>query len=1074
MNPHPAIIPHEAILASAGSGKTFRLAHRFIRLLAHDVEPNRIIAITFSRKAAGEIFTAIVTHLQAAAADPQEAAATAARIECPHLTTADFLVLLRRFLNELQHLHISTIDSFTIGLLRAFPMELGLSPTFDVMNNDSTEALQARTQALDRLFQVAIRHPLEQQALLQAFKQATFGRETKSFAREFDTFIANHHSQFKQLPTPRTWGDTQRIWPAGCRWLAPATDPSNSLQQLRQHAIEGDWKDFARKKWLEFLDAMETWHPSLSKSPIDYLGDRLLANATELENGRITLDINRTSYTRTGPPTAWMLTIVHHMMHQYLTHALEVTRGIYQLLSRFENVYDELIRRPGLITFDDAPYLILRNGRQPSRQAHDAQLLHIDYRLDSQLDHWLIDEFQDTSDPQWAVLSNLADEVLQDTQGNRSFFFVGDVKQAVYGWRGGNHKLFGQILSHYGSRIQQIPLNMSFRSAPAVLEVVNSAFADLPTDADQIPPATAAQWADYWGTHIPRNDQTPPTGYAALIEAGEASNDQLATYQACADLLHDINPLARGIKVAILVRKNDTAREIANHLRNAHPEMPVTVEGDAQVADNPVVLLLLALVQYAAHPGDSLAREQLRMSPIGDSLFSSRLSPTDLLRDIYRNGYQSFLDSWIKRLDAAHPLDAFGHQRGAAMLDAAAAFDAAGQRDPGKFIALMRAHRFQGQTAESTIRIMTVHKSKGLGFDMVIVPDLAFGNSLRSRNGSDIHIAQTPAGQPHWALRMPVKAAAAQDPVLDQEAEQLTVDHCFENLCGLYVALTRAKRGLYLITTPPTKTKTNTLHAAAFLRLQLIGDPRAQPATHRSVNGTSYGWLHESGQPNWYMEQPEAPAPAPATRATIPPHFPRKKSKRRRLLKGSPSSRAEGARAAHLLFTPSVHRSLELGTAVHGLFEQVNWIDDSPAEEVIARWHTRMLAKDEEAEKHFQTAYLAPAFQHALARPSGPVTLWREKTFEAVIEDEWITGTFDRVVLVHDTAGNVINADILDYKTNDVSPDNLADTVDHYRPQLALYAQALSLLTAIPPDRITCHLLFTRTGQVIRVDMAKT
>ena len=62
----------------------------------------------------------------------------------------------------------------------------------------------------------------------------------------------------------------------------------------------------------------------------------------------------------------------------------------------------------------------------------------VDYRLDGHFDHWLLDEFQDTSDLQWQVLANLIDEVLQDTSGKRSFFYVGDVKQAIYGWRAGN------------------------------------------------------------------------------------------------------------------------------------------------------------------------------------------------------------------------------------------------------------------------------------------------------------------------------------------------------------------------------------------------------------------------------------------------------------------------------------------------------------------------------------------------------------------------------------------------------------------------------------------------------------
>lgn len=1057
------LIQHEAILASAGSGKTFQLAHRYIRLLAHGVEPNRIIAITFSRKAAGEIFTAIVTHLRAAATSDDEARDTAARIQLPHLQAADFLQILRRFLNDLQRLHISTIDSFTIGILRAFPLELGIAPVFDVTNNQSTEAERARFDALTRLFREPQEDEESKRDLLEAFKQATHGKETKSFAREFDQFIADYQEFYKLLPDRAAWGQPDRVWPDGTPWLTPPPDLRAALESLADYTGGHEWKAFAQEKWRIFLSELEHWHPGLPWARIVYLADRLLPAADTLRDGRIDLKINRDTYALSGPPADWMWTIVRHLMHSSIRASLESTQGIFRLLDRFEKLYDAHIRRPGLITFDDAQFLIMQGGRALSREADDPTRLHIDFRLDSKLDHWLVDEFQDTSDLQWEVLRNLADEILQDTQGTRSFFFVGDVKQAIYGWRGGNYKLFGHILDKYDKRIDQRKLHVSFRSAQPVLDAVNKAFEPLP---DEIPAPVQKQWNTFWEPHTCRDDKAPPPGHMALIEAGEDWRDQEACFKACADILREIRPLRRGLTTAILVRRNKTAHVIANIIRTTCPDIPVAVEGESAVTDNPVVLLLLALVQYAAHPGDTLAREHLRMSPLFRPTTEEGPVSASLLTEIYQDGYQTFLRRWSEHLDAAHPLDDFGRHRLHALLDAAGEFDATGNRHPDDFTAFVRAYTFPEQAADSTVRIMTVHKAKGLGFDIVLLPELT--GSITAGLDRGIHIARDAEGQPDWALLMPNKTVREQDSVLLRESIQAEHDGCFENLCVLYVALTRAKRGLYCIATPPPKTS-EALTFASYLRQQLGGDKGARAGTPLTLGEAKYGVIYENGPGDWYKDT-AAPKPEGETKKkAIPARFPKKKSKRRRLLQVSPSSRAEESRPAHTFFMSNVTRSLDFGTAVHGLFEQVDWSDTMNADQAIKQWTATVPDSDEEAIAHFRQALFTPEFQTALKKPGGDITLWREKTFEAVIDDEWVTGTFDRAVIVRDETGQIVQAEILDFKTNEVNEDTITETAGHYRPQLEFYAKALAKLTAFDHRRIVCKLLFTRLGRVVTV-----
>ena len=256
---------------------------------------------------------------------------------------------------------------------------------------------------------------------------------------------------------------------------------------------------------------------------------------------------------------------------------------------------------------------------------------------------------------------------------------------------------------------------------------------------------------------------------------------------------------------------------------------------------------------------------------------------------------------------------------------------------------------------------------------------------------------------------------------------------------------------------------------ANLLRLQLTGDTATRPAHRVRIQEHEYGLLCANGQGDWYSDCPmvaptmEVPAPA------WPERFARRLSVRRRLMRVSPSSRAEGPRPAHLLFATAVNRSLDLGTAVHGMFEQVEWSDHTTADAAIARWRARQVDGDPEAEAHFRQALEASAFQEALAQPGAGAVCWRERMFEAVIDREWVTGTFDRVVIERDGDGTVTRAFIQDFKTNVISEGEEERTVDHYRPQLALYAQALAKLIGCPAERIVCQLLFTRSQRVVTV-----
>ena len=132
-------IPNTMIRASAGTGKTYQLTNRFIRLLLYGASPERIIALTFTRKAAGEFFEGILDKLAKAADDPAKAADLAGDIEHAGVGQAEFRAALRRLVDSMGCLSLGTIDSFFHRVLGLFSTEFGLGGRFEMMDEFEKE-----------------------------------------------------------------------------------------------------------------------------------------------------------------------------------------------------------------------------------------------------------------------------------------------------------------------------------------------------------------------------------------------------------------------------------------------------------------------------------------------------------------------------------------------------------------------------------------------------------------------------------------------------------------------------------------------------------------------------------------------------------------------------------------------------------------------------------------------------------------------------------------------------------------------------------------------------------------------
>lgn len=1049
---------HEMILASAGSGKTYALTGRFVRLLAEGAPPERIVALTFTRKAAGEFFDEILKKLAEAAADAGRARRLAAEVGRPELGREHFLGLLRGVTEAMPRLRLGTLDSFFARIARAFPLELGLAGEFDILQPHA--ARLERRRVLRRMFARAGGLDDAQREFIEAFKRATFGREEKRLGAQLDAFLDEHQEVYLSAPRAEQWGDPARIWPDGNAWL-PLRSRSEALARLRANLPWPAMNAAQRLKWEEFFTEMADWAPGAEWGGAMAL---LLKNSfavwPDLRRGAAEIMVMRRRLALDEPACAALDALLAAVAGGELTRRLETTRGIHAVVRGYEQTYHALVRRAGRLTFADVQRLLAPEAGAPALSSEPgSDRLFIDYRLDAEIDHWLLDEFQDTSFGQWAVLRNLIDEVVQDPSGGRSFFCVGDVKQAIYTWREGDPRLFREILRHYTAAapgaIATGHLDESWRSGPALIAMVNRVFGDAPALAELFPGSLSEAWNAEWRDHV--SAVPDRRGQAAWLLA----EDEAARRETVLQLLRELRPLERGLSCAVLVQTNRAAAELADYLRRAGG-LPAVAESDLAVGtDNPLGAAMLALVQAAAHPGDTLAWEHVQMTPLAAVLAAQGLTTPEaltrrVLRQIHEEGFERLAAAWVAALEPSLAADdVFSRERARQFVDAARLFDATGSREAAEFVAFMERHTVREPEGAAAVRVMTIHKSKGLGFDVVVLPDLEGTRLDQARGGLAVHKAADRSVA--WVIDPPPKLIAGQDPVLAAHACEAEAEAGYEALSLFYVALTRAKRGLYVVTKAPGESSSRNYPR---LLAATLG-AGAEQARTVEVGTLCLSGAWSEGDPRWHegiLLSPPPPAPV------VPERFVGGAEALPRFQALRPSAQSEALAPARL-FSLQRGDAAGFGTQVHRLLAQVEW---GPAADLVGAFGQGLVPAEAEAEA--RAALAEPQLAGVWTRPEGRVDLWRERAFEIILEGVWISGVFDRVVIQRDEAGAARRVVIYDFKTERRSEAQLQDAAAAHVGQLELYRRVAAVLTGLPVERVESVLVFTHARRLWRVD----
>jgi ATP-dependent exoDNAse (exonuclease V) beta subunit len=1015
------------IMASAGSGKTWRLSRRLVRLILAGEAPETLVALTFTRKAAGEFFDAVLGCLAEAACDPQAARRLSRELGGGPDRPEAFVQPLRRLTSILHRLQFTTIDSFFHRIITGFPFELGLSGSFSLM--DGFAASRARAEVLEDLLRRDAPGVAARRQFLESFKLATFGEERKFAAREVVDFADRLYPLYLDCPEPEAWaGAACPVWPAD----EIAGDAARHMDTILGWLPAAGADPTRIDVWTEAEDFLRDWQPgAVPPRPSAQTIFNNIVEAYETVSGSVGPFNLKGKKINPGPELGADLgALVRLWVGRDLRVRLQRTRGIARILQAYHASYDLRVRRTGRLVFDDLPRII------GSSSSGGLGRLDLDYRLDARFSHWLLDEFQDTSRAQWVVLENLVDEALQDPEERRTFFCVGDVKQSIYGWRGGDHRLFGELQAKYGGKIATENLTLTYRCSGAVVDLVNTVMGH-PVLEQRLPDA-GKEWRAGWQVH---QSARPDTGVAAYLEAEDGETEGVPErHRLIADLIVEADPVARGWTCAVLTFSNKEAAAIADVLRSATGR-PVILEGEIRPAlDNSLGLGLLAWARALAHPMDTLAEGWMRASPGGPWLRAQEDWRRDAFSQIHARGVEEAARTWLDALAPVDTLDAFLTLRRRQLLQALRLFGAGGDRDPQALEDYLRQHVLKAPDVPGAIQVMTIYKAKGLGFDLVIFTELVRRNHHINQRRDGPLVGRDASGRPLWICEAPPKNFIRTIPEFQEVARKAEQENAYEQLCLLYVALTRARHALYVVGEAQLADK-ESVHMQHLVRDALAdrhGGPLRCGVEARALFGREedgHASAVEDSLP-WSAPILDFEVPFSALEGARPPS----------------SVRDSGGGRA---YDPQERASRDWGTRVHEAMAAIERATE-PALKALESGDGNDIPARLEAVACARTAALHPVFQ-----PDREVVIWRERAFHVALEDGLVSGVFDRVLLWPDEGGGWRRAEVIDFKTDRIEPLELVLLVERHRAQMLRYRAALARLLDLDPVAVRCWIVST-------------
>ncbi|MDH7493042.1 MAG: UvrD-helicase domain-containing protein [Candidatus Saccharicenans sp.] len=843
-------LPEFVILkASAGTGKTRALTLRFTQFLLSRVikhnDPQQILAITFTRNATKEMKERIIWWLKKCCFFSSHSQADRDLEAILSLVTIDRDQLqaqaeetLNKILGNYSDFQVTTIDSFMANIFKASAIELGISPEAEI-TIDSGPVL---AYAFSRLLQ-----------------------NVRADSPEFGLFqaVCQNLKEMRGSKEAYAWD--------------PASDLENILTDLNRKLAA------ANRRALQF--DLETLRKALSELEERFQASRekvaSLLSAWEARPKRSAL------YSRLSRPriTDWLDYDFKILSQDNLPPALSrELRKLKEVVDRYKEIQARIYFQPHLKIYDRFLEVLEQTRKERNlvflEDIHCRLANYLDqgvvpdiyFSLGSEIYHYLIDEFQDTSPLQWANLYPLIENAL--SQGG-SLFLVGDTKQAIYGFREADYQIMVNLIKGRDGfasvRPRVAELQENWRSREQLLRWLNRLF---PDGIKELPLETMA-WKDarLWReaasrsglddfTCRPARGSEPFPGYAELklVDLSRKPKRETANHNNDPDqpegeeleepekkevqnLIQEL--LARGYRyadLAILTYENERVKKAAAWLNEL--QIPFVPYSALDIRSRPIIREILSFLQFLDYPLDELSfsvflcgqlfQQRLREDGISlqpeavrEFILNHRRTGRAPLYSAFRQNYpilwEAYFEDFFKTVGylplydlvsqvfrVFQPLELFPLEQGALikLLEVIKNFEGQGKSNLRDFI------KFSAETGDDknlwtidvpetidAVKIMTIHKAKGLGFPVVIL--LLYREQIKSetfyiKESPKIAGTRTRGPQLVEVLRLNARTASAR-PDFERAYEGYRERERVNKLNTLYVALTRAREELYVI-----------------------------------------------------------------------------------------------------------------------------------------------------------------------------------------------------------------------------------------------------------------------------------
>lgn len=815
------------IRASAGTGKTYQLTGRLLRILLGGATPDSVIATTFTRKAAGEILNRVLLSLARAATDASDVARgqLADQTGLASLTTEDCIALTHSLLRDIHRLRIMTLDSLFSQLARSFSYEIGVPPGWRL--TDEIEDVAMRESAVDAM--LAHLQPADLLALL-----AQLGKgDTKRSVRSEMVRVVEDGYQISRGCDEQAWESLQV--PRG-----PSDEAiAEAVLTLSQTSVGNKSAD-------KYLQRLGQW---ISQGLWEQVA------AMELVAGLpLTGACDDVSYYRKVMPSevAKALRVACAGAKTHLLGLLRAqTLATGRVIAAYETEVAAIKQASRAFSFDDIAYRL-------AQSLSPVSMNQLASRMDGSIDHLLLDEFQDTSPVQWSVLKPLAITTAH-SDGSGSFFCVGDTKQAIYGWRGGVAEIFDQVCSQVSDVVER-EQNTSYRSSPVIIDAVNLLFKNLHRHPEISGPSSNESTAalrravtGFVNTFPPHRSAKPRlSGYVSIrssdAKADENAARKLAHLKFVADRIAQSARLAPDSSIGVLTRTNLSVAWLIQLLRSAGVD--VSQEGGNPLIDSPAVELVLSALMMPEHPGDQRWAFHVANSPLagwlGLARFDEAADATNRLRRLIEDsGIAGAVESIASQLVPS--CDQGDALRLRQLVYLAQQYELNQGARVTDFVRVVQQKRIE-KPRPAQVRVMTVHQAKGLEFDIVVLPELD-GELVQPLSGT-IGRREQIDEPPKSLLRFIRKEAWPMLPEVWQQCFSDQVEAKYtESLCLLYVALTRPRQWLDIIVQPASHAQPKSKTASSLL-YHAVGC-QCDATLENQI------WF-ELGDPNWYSPRPSA------------------------------------------------------------------------------------------------------------------------------------------------------------------------------------------------------------------------